>query len=142
MPEIEIRGVEPFSTSILYEDLMSWAARVGSGTKLVPSGLVVSRLRPQASCFTCEYASGWFGGWRDDESRERHQRVIPLSESRLAARAPKPLAGNCMPAPPRRWRARLPPAFAGGREPDLERGELRDKLSRASRGARAPLLSR
>lgn len=72
-------------------------ARVFSGTKLVPWGLVVSRLRAQASCFTCQYVSGWSGGWRDDQSRERHQRADALERTPPCSKCTD-VAGRNLPA--------------------------------------------
>ena len=72
--EIEIRGGQPFSATILYEDLIDRAARLISRTKLLPWGLVVSRLKIGDSCFTCDYVA-LASGWRDSETAQRRERV-------------------------------------------------------------------
>lgn len=85
--EVEIRGGQPFSTAILYEDLIGRAARTVSRITLVSWGMVAARLEPQANCFACDYVEASKGWWRDEETEKQRQRVntlartLPLLES-------------------------------------------------------------
>jgi hypothetical protein len=54
--EVEARGGRPFSTSILYEDLLARAASL-IGAPALPWRLVRARLRTRGVCFTCDYAA-------------------------------------------------------------------------------------
>ncbi|MBO0685036.1 MAG: hypothetical protein J2P45_17940 [Candidatus Dormibacteraeota bacterium] len=53
--EIELRGGRPFSTTILYEDLVGRARRLLERTRLLPWSVVVTRFRPRGECSTCDF---------------------------------------------------------------------------------------
>ncbi|MBO0686193.1 MAG: hypothetical protein J2P45_23845, partial [Candidatus Dormibacteraeota bacterium] len=53
--EIELRGGRPFSTAILYEDLVGRARRLLERTRLLPWSVVVTRFRPRGECPTCDF---------------------------------------------------------------------------------------
>jgi len=55
--ELQLRGGIPFATAILYEDLTRRASRATRRSATLPWGVILGRLKPRASCFTCEYVA-------------------------------------------------------------------------------------
>jgi hypothetical protein len=55
--ELELRGGRPFSTSVLYEDLIGRARRLLERTRMLPWPVVADRFRPRALCSTCDFLS-------------------------------------------------------------------------------------
>ncbi|MHB1892608.1 MAG: hypothetical protein ACYCTZ_03805 [Candidatus Dormibacteria bacterium] len=53
--EVEAFGGRPFSTTILYEDLLGRAVRSLHRSHHLPWTVALHRLRSSASCFTCDY---------------------------------------------------------------------------------------
>lgn len=91
--ECELRGVRPFATAILYEDLTRRAAKaVAVWPRLSLGGLAIRSLRASASCLTCDHVqlatdldrkgARMLELGRDWTERQRRanrlQRVLPL----------------------------------------------------------------
>jgi hypothetical protein len=100
--EVEARGGRPFSTSILYEDLVGRAARL-VGNPILPWPLVLTRLRPRGVCFTCDYValarSGAEAGLGEVQARMNGRRrvaaLLAASRSEWRPRAcPECLGGE------------------------------------------------
>ncbi len=100
--EIEVRGGRPFSTAILYEDLVGRAAGL-AGSRALPWRLALARLRTRGVCFTCDYValarSHTDTGLGDVLARmnDRRRTTVLLAASRREWRAracPECLAGE------------------------------------------------
>ncbi len=114
--EIETTGGRPFSTTILLADLIRRAARLMRRTRHLPWPVPLHRLRPAASCFTCEFVAM---SARVNAGRSAHlDSVGTLQSDRFTARMRKsePI-----------WLPSVCPACGGGQgpvcRPHLVRGQ-------------------
>jgi hypothetical protein len=77
--EIQLRGGDPFSTSILWEDLTRRAAQAVRNRTL-PWNLSLSRLKAGETCYTCDHLA--LGDREDSIFQEYHQRARRLDRAR------------------------------------------------------------